>query len=56
MMKKFMSISMLAAFVFVPFISLMAEPASSAMDEIKIEEITRKAFPSARPQNFTNKC
>ena len=46
MMKKFMSISILAAFVFVPFISLMAEPASSAMDEIKIEEITKKAFPS----------
>lgn len=46
MKKKFMSISMLAAFVFVPFISLMAEPASSAMDEIKIEEITKKAFPS----------
>jgi len=46
MMKKFMSISMLAAFVFVPFLSLMAEPASSAMDEIKIEEITKKAFPS----------
>jgi len=41
-----MSISILAAFVFVPFISLMAEPASSAMDEIKIEEITKKAFPS----------
>jgi serine protease Do len=46
MMKKFMSISMLAAFVFVPFLSLVAEPASSAMDEIKIEEITKKAFPS----------
>ncbi len=46
MMKKFMSISILAAFVFLPFLSLMAEPASSAMDEIKIEEITKKAFPS----------
>lgn len=45
MIKKFMSISMLAAFLFVPFLSLMAEPASSAMDEVKIEEITKKVFP-----------
>jgi len=37
---------MLAAFLLVPFLSLMAEPASSAMDEVKIEEITKKAFPS----------
>ena len=36
---------MLAAFLFVPFLSLMAEPASSAMDEVKIEEITKKVFP-----------
>ena len=45
MIKKFMSMSMLAAFLFVPFLSLMAEPASSAMDEVKIEEITKKVFP-----------
>ena len=46
MIKKFMSMSMLVAFVLVPFVSLMAEPASSAMDEAKIEEIIKKAFPS----------
>lgn len=46
MIRKLMAISMLAAFLLVPFLSLMAEPASSAMDEVKIEEITKKAFPS----------
>ena len=46
MMKKIKLMSILTVFLFVSSISLMAGPKSGAIDEVKIDEITKKVFPS----------
>ncbi len=46
MMKKIKLMSILTVFIFVSSVSLMAAPKSGAIDEVKIDEITKKVFPS----------
>jgi S1-C subfamily serine protease len=46
MMKKIKLMSILTVFIFVSSVSLMAVPKSGAIDEVKIDEITKKVFPS----------
>ena len=46
MMKKIKFMSILALFVFVSSLTLVAGPKSSAVDGAQIDEITKKVFPS----------
>ena len=46
MMKKIKFMSILALFVFVSSLALVAEPKPSAVDGAQIDEITKKVFPS----------
>jgi S1-C subfamily serine protease len=46
MMKKIKFMSILALFVFVSSLTLVAGPKSSAADEAQIDEVTKKVYPS----------
>jgi S1-C subfamily serine protease len=46
MMKKIKLMSILTVFLFMSSLSLMAGSKSGAIDEVKIDEITKKVFPS----------
>jgi S1-C subfamily serine protease len=46
MMKKIKFMSILALFVFLSSLTLVAGPKSSAVDEAQIDEITKKVYPS----------